>query len=269
MDGDLTNTYATIGILDSGVGGLSVLRAIHHRLPSHPTIYFADQKHLPYGSRDSAQIRGFVRGITDFLLDQGAAIIVIACNAASAASLHELRREYANVPFVGMEPAVKPAVAATRTGVVGVLTTQATANGALYRRVVERYAGDVQILTQVAPELVTIVEAQSIEPQLQYTAEAQAIIRDYVAPMVAAGADQIALACTHFPFLIDTIQAIVGPDIHLIDPGPAIARQVVRVLPEGVSISGAENCYFTSGSPDQLRQALRALIGVDVPVMAY
>jgi glutamate racemase len=168
-----------------------------------------------------------------------------------------------------MEPAVKPAVAATRTGVVGVLTTQATANGALYQRVVKRYAGDVQIITQVAPELVTIVEAQS-----QHTTEAQAIIRDYVAPMAAAGADQIALACTHFPFLMDTIQTIVGADIHLIDPGPAIARQVARVLPDSVlhddaPINREENRYFTSGSSEHFRQALQTLIGVDAPVMAY
>ncbi len=269
MDGNPASKQAAIGILDSGVGGLSVLRAIHHLLPHHPTIYFADQKHLPYGSRDAAQIRHFVRGITGFLLEQGATIIVIACNAASAASLYELRQEFADVPFVGMEPAVKPAAESTRTGVIGVLTTQATADGPLYQRVVERYARNVRIITQVAPELVTIVEAQS-----QDTAEAQAIIRDYVTPITAAGADQIALACTHFPFLMDTIQTMVGPAVHLIDPGPAIARQVARMLPESAPhqdrpTNHGENRYVTSGSPEHFRQALRTLIGVDAPVMAY
>lgn len=252
---------AKIGVLDSGVGGLSVLREIHRLMPSHPTLYFADQSHLPYGPRDAAQISVFVTTIAQFLICQGAAMIVIACNAASAASLHGVRAQHPRVPFVGMEPALKPAAEATRTGVIGVLTTRATAEGTLYRQVLERYAANVRVITQIAPELVRIVEDNS-----KNTAESREIMRSYVQPFADAGADQIALACTHFPFMADAIQEIVGPDVDLIDPGPAIARQTARVWPPDVQVARDAHVYYTSGSPDTLRQMLRALIGVDSPV---
>ncbi|MCC6802512.1 MAG: aspartate/glutamate racemase family protein, partial [Anaerolineae bacterium] len=143
-----------MGVLDSGVGGLSVLREIHRLLPGVPTFYFADQAHIPYGPRSADEIRGYVESIADFLIGQGAAVIVMACHSASAASLTDLRARNPHIPIVGMEPAVKPAAEATRSGVIGVLTTQATANGALYKRVVARFAANVRVITQVAPELV-------------------------------------------------------------------------------------------------------------------
>jgi glutamate racemase len=252
--------YSKIGVLDSGVGGLSVLREIHRLLPDHPTLYFADQVHLPYGPRPAPEIRSFVESITRFLLGQGAGIIVIACNAASAASLNDLRAQFPHIPFVGMEPAVKPAAAATQTGVIGVLTTQATADGPLYTNVLERYALNIRVITQVAPELVQIVEADS-----QHTPESRAIIRHYVQPLLNAGADQIALACTHFPFLIDTLRQLTGPDIGLIDPGPAIAQQVVRVLPEPIVAWAEPHTYFTSGPAGPFQGLLQKLINVETP----
>jgi glutamate racemase len=248
-------------VLDSGVGGLSVLREIHRLLPDHPTLYVADQFHLPYGSRDAAQISVFVEAIARFLIQRGAAIIVIACNAASAASLYHLRAQYPHVPFVGMEPAVKPAAQATKTGVIGVLTTRATADGPLYRRVLERYASNIRVITQVAPELVRIVEENS-----QHTPSSREIIRLHIQPLLDAGADQIALACTHFPFLMDVIQEMVGPDVRLIDPGPAVARQAARVWPARLPVVPAENLYYTSGSPGQFQAMLSTLIGVDALV---
>ncbi len=250
-----------IGVLDSGVGGLSVLREIHRLLPSHPTIYFADSLHFPYGPRLADEIYGFVETITRFLLERGAVVIVLACNAASAASLLSLRAHFPNVPFVGMEPAIKPAVESTEASIVGVLTTQATADGPLYRRVLERFASGAQVVTQVAPQLVHIAETNS-----QHTIKNQRIIRRHIRPLLDAGADRIVLACTHFPFLAESIQAVAGPDIQLVDPGPAVARQTARVWPEGVAPAQAENAYFTSGSPDHLRKMLQTLIGVDDPV---
>jgi glutamate racemase len=252
---------AKIGVLDSGVGGLSVLREIHQLLPDHPTLYFADQGHLPYGPRDAAEISGFVEAIARFLISHGAAVIVIACNAASAAGLHDLRAQYPQIPIVGMEPAVKPAAEATKSGVIGVLTTRATANGSLYKRVLAQYAQDVRVITQVTPELVRIVEDGS-----QNTAEGRATIKRYVQPLLDAGADQIALACTHFPFLSQAIQELTGPEIHLIDPGPAIARQTARVWPADLTVTRSANNYFTSGSPEHFRQMLRTLVGIDAPV---
>ena len=250
-----------IGVLDSGVGGLSVLREIHRLLPNYPTIYFADQAHIPYGTRSPAEIAGFVEQIAEFLIERGARVIVLACNAASAASLLDLRARHPAIPFVGMEPAVKPAVEATRTGAIGVLTTRATANGELYRRVLERYAAGVRVITQVAPELVMMVEAGTRDED-----GSQAILRGAVQPMLDAGADQIVLACTHFPFLKERLEAIAG--INLVDPSAAVARQVARVLPPDAAPSSAENLYFTSGSAEAFRAMLRRLIGVDADVEA-
>jgi glutamate racemase len=254
---------AKIGVLDSGVGGLSVLREIHRLLPNHPTLYFADQGHLPYGPRDAAEISGFVEAIARFLISYGAAAIVIACNAASAAGLQDLRAQYPHIPIVGMEPAVKPAAEATKSGVIGVLTTQATANGSLYKRVLAQYAQDVRVITQITPELVWIVEDGS-----QDTTEGRATIRRYIQPLLDAGADQIALACTHFPFLSEAIQAVVGPGVQLIDPGPAIARQTARVWPADLTVTPSANAYFTSGLPENLTRMLRTLVGIDALVTA-
>jgi glutamate racemase len=257
----MTSQHTTphkIGVMDSGVGGLSVLREIHRLLPGYPTLYFADQGHLPYGPRSPEEILSFVDDITRFMLERGAAIIVIACNTASANSLHPIRERYPDVPIVGMEPAVKPAAEATKSGVIGVLATQTTANGTLYKNVLERYASHVQVITQVAQELVTMVEADT-----KHTPEGQATLRRLVQPMLNADADQIALACTHFPFLMDEIQKIVGEGVRLIDPGPAVARQTARVMPEGVQPSDEPNEYFTSGDAEKLREMLKLLIGVE------
>lgn len=234
-----------IGVLDSGVGGLSVLRAIHDRLPDVATLYFGDQAHVPYGPRPAQEIRVFVEQISAFLLEQDAQVIVVACHAASAAGLYTLRERFPQVPIVGMEPAVKPAVEATRSGTIGVLTTQATADGTLYRNLLERYSGSVQIVTQVAPELVRIAEEGS-----QHTPQSRAIIAAQLEPLLQAGADQIALACTHFPFLQAVIAELAGDGVRLIDPGPAVARQVERVLPAGLRGNPQpERRYYTSGDP--------------------
>jgi glutamate racemase len=254
-------TPPKIGVLDSGIGGLSVLREIHRFLPHHPTLYLADQVHLPYGPRPVEEIRAFCEAITQFLLEQGAVVIVIACNTASAASLLYLREKCPDVPFVGMEPAVKPAVERSRSGVVGVLSTRTTAEGALYQRVLQRYASGVRVITQVAPELVRIAEEQN-----QHMPESRAIIAQYVLPLVEAGADEIVLACTHFPFLADAIQEIAGAGVRLIDPSPAVAQQVARVWPPHLMVQAAPHQYFTSGAVEGLQTSLRSLIEIDALV---
>lgn len=257
----------SIGVLDSGVGGLSVLQHIHRLLPDNPTLYFADQQHVPYGPRPAHEIDAYVTAIARFLLGQGARVIVVACHAASAASLYHLRASYPDVPFVGIEPAVKPAAASTRSGVVGVLTTQATADGQLYRQVLERFAVGVQVLTRPAPDLVQIVEQGN-----QQTAAGRAALRRHVAALTAAGADQIVLACTHFPFLADEIRALAGPGVTLVDPGPAVARRVAQVLPCPVADNGAvaatdaSHHYYTSGDPVHFGELLALLLGEAEPV---
>ena len=216
---------SSIGLFDSGVGGLSVAREIMRQLPAHPLIYLADQGHAPYGQRPLAEIRDFSGAITRFLLAQGSQVIVVACNTASAAALHWLRREFPDVPFVGMEPAVKPAVERTRTHHVGVIATAATFQGELFASLLERYASDVIVHTQICPELVPLVEAGELD-----TPAARAAVEGYLAPLSAAGIDELVLGCTHYPFLRPLIEAALGPDVDVIDPAPAVARQTARVL---------------------------------------
>lgn len=264
----MANTPVKIGVLDSGVGGLSVLREIHRLLPEYPTLYFADQAHLPYGPRSVEQLRGFTDAITRFLLERGAEIIVIACNTASASSLHDLRQRYPHIPFVGMEPAVKPAAEASKTGVIGVLATQTTANGVLYQRVLERYAQQVRVITQVAPEFVTIVESGDFTSH-----QNRHVVDRILEPFRVFEVDQVVLACTHFPFLIDLMRESLGSTVTLIDPSPAIARQTARLLharqpvtqsmPEVVTGKAPNHRYFTSGSASSLQAMLQQLIGVD------
>lgn len=257
----MENFPPSIGVLDSGIGGLSVLREIHKLLPHHPTIYFADQFHLPYGPRPVKELHHFTDEITRDLLKRGCRVIVLACNTASAASLYYLRAKYPDVPFVGMEPAIKPAIAATQTGVVGMLSTRTTAEGELYKHLLERHATDVRVITQVAPDLVQVAEQQ-----LQDTDEGRAIVRRCLEPLIQAGADQIVLGCTHFPFLSDAIQEIAGHHVHLVDPSPAIARQVKRVWPEHIAVLPATSVYITSGDATLFQQSLRRLLGTDTTV---
>ena len=220
--GDLSDP---IGIFDSGIGGLSVWRAIHQELPDEAIIYVADQGHVPYGPRPLEEVRAFAEGITRFLLELNCKVIVVACNAASAAALHSLRAQFPQVNFVGMEPAVKPAAEQTRTGRVGVLATPATFQGLLYASVVERFAQGVTIFQDTCPGLVTQIEDGQFD-----TPETRQIVSKALTPMLDQGIDTIVLGCTHYPFVIPMIQSIAGPGVRVIDPAPAVARQTRRVL---------------------------------------
>src|SRR6266508_1856895 len=185
---------AHIGVFDSGVGGLSVLRAIRAQMPEESVIYFGDQGHIPYGSRPMEQIRNFSKAITKFLLEQDAKIIVVACNTASAAALKYLRETSPDVPFVGMEPAVKPAAEHTQTGKVGVLATPATFQGALYASVVERFANGVELLQHTCPGLVGQIEKGDLNGDV-----ARQILNAALSPMLEKNIDTVVLGCTHYP----------------------------------------------------------------------
>lgn len=256
----LNKSDAQIGIFDSGVGGLSVLRAVRQALPQEALIYLADQAHVPYGPRPVEQVRAFAEGITRYLQSQGVKLIVVACNTASAAALHSLRQTLPELPFVGMEPAVKPAAEHTQTGVVGVLATPATFQGALYASVVERFASGVTVLQDTCPGLVMEIEAGHLD-----TPEVRAILEKALHPMLAQGIDTVVLGCTHFPFVIPLIEDIVGPGVRVIDPAPAIARQVARLLEVNNLTTTADQQgsvrYLTSGDPDQLAALLPRLLG--------
>ncbi|HOM67210.1 MAG TPA: glutamate racemase [Brevefilum fermentans] len=257
-----TNTLSNkpIGIFDSGVGGLSILRAMRKFLPAEHILYTADQAHIPYGPRQREDIRDFAFGITEFLLDRGAKLIVVACNTASAVALHDLRARYPEIPFVGMEPAVKPAAAQSQTGRVGVLATPTTFAGEMYHALVNRFAQGIQIYQNTCPGLVEQIERGELEAPAT-----RAILEAALQPMLAENVDTIVLGCTHYPFVIPLIQDITGPDVHTIDPAPAIARQTQRLLDEhgwlNTSQAPGRLQFFTSGESASLEALLLPLLG--------
>jgi len=257
-----TKTDQLIGIFDSGIGGLSVLREIQKMLPFQPLYYIADQAHVPYGKRKLSEIREFAFQITDFLADKGAKLIVVACNTASAAALKELRAAYPQLIFVGMEPAVKPATEKTHNGVVGVLATPATFQGKLYNTLVEKFARDVSILTHTCPGLVEAIESGDL-----HSPNTQRILKQALIPMIENGADTIVLGCTHFPFIIPLIREIAGPRVSVIDPAPAIAKRVGYLLNQAGLTNGYKpakyDVFATTGNTAHFRHALHTLLAID------
>ena len=220
------NAKQMIGIFDSGVGGLSVFREIHKILPAERFIYYSDNAHCPYGEKSREYIIDRARAITSFMIGQGAEIIVVACNTATAAAISTLREEFP-IPFIGMEPAVKPAAQATRTGVVGVLATAGTLKATKYIDTREKWARNVKIVEHIGQGFVELVEKGMISGP-----EAEEVAERSVRPLIEAGADTIVLGCTHYPFLADTILKVSGRPVTLIDPAPAVAKHLHEVMEE-------------------------------------
>jgi glutamate racemase len=248
-----------IGIFDSGVGGLSVMNEIAKEFPQEDVVYFADSVHCPYGRRTHQEIQHLARGIVSFLLSQDAKVIVVACNTASAAALYHLR-EIFSVPIVGMEPAVKPAAERTNSRVVGVIATEAAFQGALFASLVERFATDVEVLTQSCPGLVERVEAGLIDE-----AGTKGLLSRYLQPMLEAGIDSLVLGCTHYPFLKPLMREIIGDEVEIIDPSAAVARQAGRVLEgEGLLRERGRGRYtlYTTGDPQIFARLLDRLTPV-------
>ncbi len=254
---------ATIGIFDSGVGGLSVAAAIRQQLPGADLRYVADTAHVPYGPRPLLEVRGFAAAIAHFLIEQPVQVVVVACNTASAAALYPLRARFPATPFVGMEPAVKPAAEQSRTGRVAVLATPATFQGALFASVVERFAHGVEVIPQICPGLVEQIEAGALA-----TPQTEAMLRGWVEPLLARDIDALVLGCTHYPFVRPLLETICGPRVRVIDPSAAVARQVARVLePAGAGGAPGEACdsrmgesrYFSSGPAAHFCAALQRL----------
>lgn len=218
-----------IGIFDSGVGGLSVLKEVRKLLPEERYVYFSDNIHCPYGEKSREYIIDRARHITDYLLEQGSDIIVVACNTATAAAIKTLRAEY-QVSFIGMEPAVKPAAAVTKTGVVGVLATAGTLKADKYRDTKGRHAEDVTIVEHIGQGFVELVESGRTSGP-----EAESTIMESLEPLLDAGADTIVLGCTHYPFLAETIAKVASQltperQVTIIDPAPAVARHLLDVM---------------------------------------
>lgn len=217
---------APIGVYDSGLGGLTVWREIRRMLPGESLVYLGDGANCPYGSRPREEVRALADAAVARLVGMGCKMVVVACNTATAAAIDFLREKYADLPIVGMEPAVKPACLATRSGVVGVLATERSLDGELFRRTAARYGSGIEVLTVPGTGFVELVEGDRED-----TPEAEATVRAAVEPMLARGADQIVLGCTHYPFLTPVLERVVaGRGVAIVDPSPAVARRVAQLL---------------------------------------
>ncbi len=242
---------AVIGVFDSGSGGLSVLREIRKILPDERFVYFSDNSYCPYGEKTAEFVTGRSKAVTDLLLSKGASAVVVACNTATAAAIATLRADY-DIPFVGMEPAVKPAASGTRNGVVGVLATAGTLKATKYQNTKSQYADAVRIVERVGQGFVELVESLDLDGP-----HAESVVRESLEPLIDAGADTIVLGCTHYPFLLPLMKRIAPADVRFIDPAPAVARRLVDVLQNaGIPLSddapGVE--LLSSGPSDTLKK---------------
>ncbi|MGY8811296.1 MAG: glutamate racemase [Pseudomonadales bacterium] len=254
---------APIGVFDSGVGGLSVLREIQQQLPAESLLYVADSAYVPYGEKPPEQIRERSRLIAKFLIERGAKALVLACNTATAAAINDLRGEF-DMPIIGMEPAVKPAALATRNGVVGVLATTGTLQSAKFAALLDRFARSVQVITQPCPGLVECVERGELTGP-----EVEALLQRYTAPLLAAGCDTVILGCTHYPFLRPILQRFLPAHVQVVDTGAAVARQLQVKLAESRLVSqqaAAETRFWCSGDPHRMSSILPTLLGSSSPV---
>ena len=253
-----------IGVFDSGVGGLSVFRRIRTDLPHEALLYVADSGHAPYGNKPAEFIARRAFAITEFLLEQSAKAVVVACNTATAAAIAHLRAHF-GVPIIGIEPALKPAVAETRSGVIGILATSNTVRSDKFANLLDQHGHRARVMVQPCPGLADCVEHGELSgPHLR------ALLERYLQPLLAQGADTLVLGCTHYPFLIPLIQRLAGPEVVIIDPSPAVARQLRRRLETAELLAdsrafGAER-YFTSGIPERTSQLVSRLLGHPVVV---
>ncbi|MHB2249777.1 glutamate racemase [Pseudomonas fitomaticsae] len=248
---------APIAVFDSGVGGLSVLAEIQQLLPNESLLYLGDCGHIPYGEKTPEFIRQRCSVMAGFFREQGAKALVIACNTATVAGVADLRRDFPDWPIVGMEPAVKPAAAATRSGVVGVLATTGTLQSAKFAALLDRFATDVRVITQPCPGLVELIESGDLQ-----SAELRRLLQHYVEPLLGAGCDTIILGCTHYPFLKSMLKTMLPDDISLIDTGAAVARQLQRLLAERNLLADGPNRpvqFWTSADPRSLKNILPML----------
>lgn len=272
------------GIFDSGSGGLSVFREIYRLLPDEEYLFFSDNANCPYGNKPVSFIQNRCQTITDFLLDKGADIIVVACNTATAAAINVLRERY-KIKFIAMEPAVKPAAMSSVTGVIGIMATAGTLLGSKYLTTKGRFEKDVMIVESVGEGWVELVENGLIEgPEVEKAVSAS------LQPLLKAGADSIVLGCTHYPFLAESIKKIAGPGVRVIDPAPAVARHLIyvmvqeglieektatKVLAKTIEMTEAENNeedvqkiwpdtkpnigLYTSGNPEALKRIFKTI----------
>ena len=241
-----------IGIFDSGIGGTSIWSAIHEILPNEKTIYLADSKNAPYGQKTKAEIIALSTKNTELLLEMGCKLIVVACNTATTNAIQELRAKY-KVPFIGIEPAIKPAAIHSKTQTIGILATQGTLNSALFNKTIATYQ-NIKIIEQVGHGLVQLIENGNINSN-----KMTKLLRSYLNPMIEANIDYLVLGCSHYPYLIPQIKKILPENIQIIDSGEAVAKQTKNVLQEKIDFSTEENngsIFYTNSNPKVLSEIL-------------
>jgi glutamate racemase len=241
-----------IGLFDSGIGGTSIWSAIHTLLPNESTIYLADSANAPYGEKSKAEILALCKKNTELLLSKGCKLIVVACNTATTNAIKELRALY-DVPFIGIEPAIKPAALSSKTQTIGILATKGTLSSELFNKSLEVYA-NTTILEQIGHGLVELIENGQLD-----SAEIQNKLKSYLEPMIAANMDYLVLGCSHYPYLIPAIKKILPPHIQIIDSGEAVARQTLAVLKEKVGLHNSDpstQFFYTNINPAVLNKIL-------------
>ncbi|MFV7234446.1 glutamate racemase [Flavobacterium sp. ZB4R12] len=246
------NNNQPIGIFDSGIGGTSIWRAIHDLLPNEKTIYLADSKNAPYGQKSKEEIVALSMKNTDFLLKMNCKLIVVACNTATTNAIRELREKY-DVPFIGIEPAIKPAATHSKTQIIGILATQGTLNSELFNKTTEMYQ-DTKIIEQVGHGLVQLIENGDVN-----SPEMTKLLHSYLTPMIEANIDYLVLGCSHYPYLIPQIKKILPEHVKIIDSGEAVAKQTQKLLGEKIGFSSTEKSnpvFFTNTNPKVLSEIL-------------
>jgi glutamate racemase len=248
----MSNNYP-IGLFDSGIGGTSIWREIHELLPNENTIYLADSKNAPYGQKSKEEIVALSMKNTEFLLEQNCKIIVVACNTATTNAIKELRKKY-SIPFIGIEPAIKPAATNSKTQTIGILATQGTLNSELFHQTAERFQ-NIKIVEQIGHGIVSLIENGDIN-----SPEMNKLLHDYLKPMIDANIDYLVLGCSHYPYLISQIKKIIPKEIKIIDSGEAVAKQTKKILFEKVGFNTQiekSNCiFYTNSNPKVLSNIL-------------
>ena len=261
----LAHAQSLIGVFDSGVGGLSVLQALRVHVDDERFIYVADSAYAPYGERDEEDVRARSHRICETLVDMGAQLIVVACNTATAAAIESLRARWPGIPFVGVEPGLKPAVGLSQGGRVGVMATRATLRSDRFHRLLREFGAAAEaVLLQPCDGLAHAIERHAPDAQ-----EIRELVERHTAPLREAHVDTVVLGCTHYPLVVDLISRALGPDVTLLDTAQAVARQTRRLLgdtqvKETRSPSSQPLRALTSGDAMQLERFARTWLGMDL-----
>jgi len=252
-----------IGIFDSGIGGLTVWKEVQKLLPHEDILYLADSKNCPYGSQSHDKIISLSKNNVDFLLSKNCKLIIVACNTATAAAIETLRKDY-SIPFIGMEPAIKPAALNTNTGKIGVLATKGTFEGRLFKETSKKYTERIHKVIQIGDGLVELVEnGETNSPK------AELLLKKYLTPMINAGVDQIVLGCTHYPFFTPLINRIIPNYIQIVNPAPAIAEHTKTILEEKKLVNNKNNPeyhFYSSGEKKVFKELLKNISGIDYTI---